>query len=155
MRLSEWWAAAPRPEAAGPKVVRVVETVLGSLGAAGDPHVWVIWGDDPSRYSILAPTPTGLVAVYTRVNVPGEGPRATAKVIRWPKLIVGELAVETKGGHRHLSFQLEQHVLQGADEEADAIGRFALVVLAAIDGRPWPPFDLSSTDAAGPTDAAS
>jgi hypothetical protein len=141
MRLSEWLAVAPRPEVVGPKVVRVVETVLSSLGTEADPHVWVIWGDDPSRFAILAPTPTGLIAAYARANVPGEGPRATAKVIRWPKLIVGELAVETKGGNRHLGFQVDQHVLQGVDEEADAIGRFALVVLAAIDGRPWPPFD--------------
>ena len=40
-----------------------------------------------------------------------------------------------------VSFQVESFVLRGPDETADSIGRFALVLLAAAEGRPWPPFD--------------
>jgi hypothetical protein len=42
-----------------------------------------------------------------------------------------------------MSFQLETMVLRGADDVADSIGRFALVVYAAIEGRPWPSFDAA------------
>ena len=58
-----------------------------------------------------------------------------------------------------ISFQVESSVLRGADDTADAVGRFALVVFAAIEGRPWPPFDApgrrrTSGAAAGKAGAA-
>ena len=81
------------------------------------------------------------MVVAVRANIAGSGPRATAKVVRWSRLQMGELAVETEGPHRMISFQVESFVLRGADAAADAIGRFALVLLAAVEGRPWPPFD--------------
>jgi hypothetical protein len=142
MRLSEWRAKPPVRDALGPKVMAVVSPVLGVFGVEDDPHAWVQWGDDPaSKYSILVPISGGLVVVAIRANLAGSGPRATAKVVRWSRLQMGELAVETEGPHRMISFQVESFVLRGPDETADSIGRFALVLLAAAEGRPWPPFD--------------
>jgi hypothetical protein len=140
MRLSEWRAASPAKGAADPKVNAVVDPVLRSLGAEGDAEAWVVWGEEPAtRYTIFAVTPAGLIACYVRVSVPGEGPRASAKLIRWGRVQVGELAVETQGAHRLLSFQVEGQVLQGADDQADRISRFAILLFASIDGRLAPP----------------
>ena len=139
MRLSEWRAAAPSREAGSQKVAALVDPVLAALGSDDDPHGWVAWGDEPSvRYTILVPTAAGLISCFVRVNVPGEGPRASAKLIRWDRVQIGELAVETSAGHRLLSFQLEGNVLKGADETADRVAAFALEMFAAIDGRPRP-----------------
>ena len=136
MRLSEWRANSPSKDAAGPKVAAVVDAVIEALGAEPDPHCWVAWGEEPSiRYTILIPTEPGLITSFVRVNVPGEGPRATTKLVRWSRVSVGELAIETQAGHRLLSFQVEQQVLRGADAEADQIAGFALRVIAGIDGR--------------------
>ncbi len=140
MRLSDWRAASPAKGAADPKVNGVVDSVLRALGADADGEAWVAWGEQPAtRYAIFSVTPAGLVACYVRVNVPGEGPRASGKLIRWSRVQVGELSVETQGGHRLLSFQVEGQVLQGADMVADRISRFAIILLAWIDGRPVPP----------------
>jgi hypothetical protein len=139
MRLSEWRTGAPNREALSGRVLEVVTPVLESLGAEADPHCWVAWGDDPGiRYLILAPTAPGLVACSVRLALPGEGPRASGKVIRWHRVQVGELAVESTGGHRLVSFQVETQVLRGADAAADRIAAFGLALLAAIDGRPLP-----------------
>ncbi len=142
MRLSEWRAAAPTRDAMTLKVLAVVEPVIAAMGSESDPHCWVAWGDDPNvRYTVFLPLPPGLVACTVRVNVPGEGPRASAKLIRWARVQVGELVLETQAGHRVASFQLEQQVLRAADAQADRIARFGLAVLAAIDGRPAPDLD--------------
>jgi len=139
MRLSEWRAQAPGRETAGAKVMAVVEPVLATFGLERDPECWIVWGDDPGvRWTLLAAAPGGLVSCHVRVNVPGEGPRASAKLTRWNRVQVGELAVETQGGHRLVTFQVESVVMRGADAEADGIGRFAMVVFAGIDGRPLP-----------------
>jgi hypothetical protein len=136
MRLSEWRAEAPTRAPVEPKVVAVLEPVLAALGAGRDPHGWAAWGDDvTTRWQYLAPTPAGLVLAFVRVNVPGEGPRATAKVVRWSRVQVGELAMETQGGHRLLSFSVEGIILKGADATADRVAGFALVLLGGIDGR--------------------
>lgn len=88
------------------------------------------------RWMFLAPTPAGLVTCHVRVSVPGEGPRASAKVGRWGRIQVGELAVETSpGGHRFTSFQIENQILRGGDEGADRIAAFAIAVFDAMDGR--------------------
>src|SRR4051794_15258538 len=140
MRLSEWRAAAPHKDAVSAKVGAVVDPVLRSLGADADPHCWVAWGEEPAnRYTIFVATDPGLIVTFVRVNVPGEGPRATTKLIRWNRVAIGELSVETQAGHRMLSFQLEQQVLRGVDDEADLVAAFGLRVIAAIDGRPLPP----------------
>jgi hypothetical protein len=140
MRLSEWRAKAPSRDAGGPKVAAVVNAVIDALGAEPDPHCWVAWGEDPGiKYTIFIPTEPGLITSFVRVNVPGEGPRATTKMIRWSRVSIGELAIETQAGHRLLSFQVEQQVLRGADEEADRVAAFALRVIAAVDGRTLPP----------------
>ncbi len=140
MRLSEWRAASPNKTAGGAKIAAIVDPVLQALGAEPDPHCWVAWGEDPAvRYTIFVPTPPGLIASYVRVNVSGEGPRTTAKLIRWSRVQLGELSIETQTDHRLLTFQIEQHVLHGADDKADQIGRFALQLLAAVDGREPPP----------------
>ena len=139
MRLSEWRAAAPGKEAVAAKVTAVVDPVVASFGVGADPDCWVAWGEEPAqRYTILVPADAGLVTCYVRVSVPGEGPRAAAKLLRWNRVQLGELAMETQSGHRLLSFQVEQLVLRGADAEADRIAAFAMDLYAGIDGRPKP-----------------
>src|SRR4051794_40353019 len=139
MRLSAWRAAAPQKDAGSAKVATVVDPVLQAFGAGDDPHCWVTWGDEPGvRYSILVPTDPGLIHAFVRVNVPGEGPRATIKLVRWNRVAIGELAVDTQRGHRILSFQVEQQVLRGVDEQADRVAAFGLRVIAAADGRALP-----------------
>jgi hypothetical protein len=139
MRLSGWRTHAPAADAVSAKVVRVIESALTTIGAETDPECWVIWGEDPGiRYLLFIPIDSGLVQVNVRVSVPGEGPRAAAKVIRWSRVQVGELAVEIQGGHRLVTFQAEGQVLSGVDDAADAIATFARVLFASIDGRPIP-----------------
>ena len=147
MRLSAWRAATPVPEAVSAKVSAALDTVVTSLGAEADPHAWIVWGEDPaSRYTVMVPTAGGLVTVHVRVNVPGEGPRASAKLTRWPKLQVGELTFEAHASHRVVSFQVETQVLNGADAVADQVVRFALVLFAGVDGLPWPSLDDAGAD---------
>jgi hypothetical protein len=137
MRLSEWMSAAPHKDSFAPKVVAVVDPMLTMLGCEPDPSCWIAWGDDPgTRYVIFAPSDAGLVQVNVRVNVPGEGPRAAGKLIRWNRVQIGDLAVEMQGGHRIMSFQLEGQILRGTDAVADDIAAFVLDALAATDGRP-------------------
>jgi hypothetical protein len=134
MRLSEWPERAPNKSSMTPKVLAVLEPVLTSLGAEPDPSCWVAWGDDPAaRYTVLAATPAGLIQAVVRVNVPQEGPRAGGKLIRWNRVQTGELSVEIAAGHRHISFQCENVVFRGSDDDADAISAFALEVYSAID----------------------
>ena len=151
MRLSEWAGRAPHKESLTPKVRAAIVPGLTALGAAADPSCWIAWGDDPSsRYVIFAPTDAGLIQAVVRVNVPQEGPRASAKLIRWNRVQTGELAVEVTQGHRLMSFQVEGQVLRGSDDEAQAIGAFAQELFAGMDGRPTP----EGTDAAGAKRAA-
>jgi hypothetical protein len=139
MRLSEWSAAAPTREAVGPKVLAVAQAAVATLGATPDSDCWVSWGDDPGgRWVLLAPTPAGLVTAHVRVNVPQEGPRASAKLVRWSRVQLGEIAVEVQGAHRIISATLEGVVMRGVDADADTVGSFLQVVLAGIDGRPLP-----------------
>lgn len=139
MRLSEWRAGAPNREALSGRVLDVVVPVLDALGADADPHCWVAWGDDPQiRYVIFAPSLSGLISCSVRLALPGEGPRASGKIIRWHRVQLGELAVETVGGHRLVSFQVESQVLRGSDAVADRVANFALALFAAVDGRPIP-----------------
>lgn len=139
MRWSGWRAKAPFKDSISPKVLAVVDAALTELGADPDPECWVVWGDDPrSRYLLFVPTASGLVLVNIRVMVPGEGPRASGKVVRWSRVQLGELAVEIQGGHRLVTFQVEAQVLNGADAAADAIAVFAQALFAAADGRPAP-----------------
>lgn len=139
MRLSEWRKTAPVKDAVGPKVSAMIDPVIAALGAEPDPHSWIAWGEEPAvRYTVFVPTPAGLIQCYVRVNVPGEGARASAKLVRWNRVQHGELAVETQAGHRLLSFQLEQSILKGADAAADRVAAFALEMFDAIDGRARP-----------------
>jgi len=139
MRLSQWRASAPTKDAGSTKLAALVDPVLAALGVEADPHAWVVWGDDPGvRHTILVPTDAGLVTCFVRVLVQAEAPRATAKLVRWNRVELGELAMETSAGHRLLTFQIEGNVLQGADDVADQIAAFALEVFAAVDGRPRP-----------------
>jgi hypothetical protein len=151
MRLSEWRKAAPHRDAGSPKLAALVDPVLSSLGTEDDPHCWVAWGEEPgTRYTILVPTVAGLISCFVRLNVAGEGPRASAKLIRWSRVQTSELAIETSGSHRLLSFQIEGHVLGGADDVADRIAAFALEVFAAMDGRPRPEPRRAARRAAAP-----
>jgi hypothetical protein len=139
MRLSEWRAKAPFKDSVTPKVVAAIESALGVLGADLDPECWVTWGDDPRiRYQIFAATPAGLIHLNVRVGVPGEGPRASGKILRWNRVQLGELAVEIQAGHRLVTFQVEAQPFNGADAAADAIAAFAEALFAAVDGRPAP-----------------
>ncbi len=137
MRLSGWRAKAPFKDSVAPKVLAALDAALGVLGSESDPECWVVWGDDPRiRYQVFVPTPSGLVQVNVRVGVPGEGPRASGKVLRWNRVQLGELAVEIQAGHRLVTFQVETQPLNGADAAADAISAFAQALFAAADGRP-------------------
>lgn len=139
MRLSDWRARAPAKDAVAARVIRTVATGLTTLGAEEDPDCWIAWGDDPAvRYLVLAPIPAGLIQLNVRVNVAGEGPRASGKVIRWHRVQLGELGIELQGGHRLVTFQIDTQVLTGADEVADTIAAFAQVLYAAVDRRPIP-----------------
>ena len=136
MRLSDWQSRAPHPDAMTPRVQGPTIEALALLGAGRDPECWVVWGDDPAaRYTILALSMAGLVVINCRVNVPGEGPRAGGKIVRWSRLQVGELSVEVQGGHRVITFQIEQQLLHGVDTDAEEIARFVDTVFAAMDGR--------------------
>jgi hypothetical protein len=140
MRLSDWRVRAPAKEAVSARVNTVVTTGLATLGAEADPECWIAWGDDPTvRYLVLAPIQAGLIQLNVRVNIAGEGPRASGKVIRWHRVQLGELGIELQGGHRLATFQVDTQVLTGADEVADRIAAFAQVLYAALDGRPIPP----------------
>lgn len=151
MRLGEWQAGALHREAMAEKVVAPARDALALLGADRDPECWVVWGDDPqARWILLVPSPAGLVHVNVRVNVPGEGPRATGKLIRWHRAQIGELSVEIQGGHRLLTFQVETQLLHGADGEADAVATFVETLFAAMDGRTAPAQDSDVIELAGP-----
>lgn len=140
MRLSDWRTRAPHKDAMTPKVIAVIQPVLASLGAEPDPSCWIVWGEDPGvRYVTLVPTDAGLLQILVRVNVPQEGPRASAKVIRWNRVQLGELGLEMADGHRLLGFQVEGHVMRGADEVGDAMASFALELFARVDGRTYTP----------------
>ncbi len=139
MRLSDWRKAAPFKESMAPNVLATIDNALHAMGAERDPECYILWGDDPAaRYLIFVPTPSGLVHINVRVAVPGEGPRAGAKVVRWSRVQLGELAVEIQGGHRLVTFQVEMQMLNGADTVADQIAGFAQALFAAVDGRPIP-----------------
>lgn len=135
MRLSEWRMTAPNKESMSDRVLAVLRCVLVDLGSEPDPECWVAWGDDPeSRYSVLASTVAGLVTVVVRPADP-EGPRATAKLIRWSKVSVTELGVEASGDRRIVGVQVESFVLKGVDEEADRICEFVRGLIAGIENR--------------------
>lgn len=136
MRLSDWQASPRGQNVMTDKVASAYGPALAVIGAEPDPVAYVVWGDDPDRrYVILAAVDAGLAIVNVRVNVPQEGPRAAAKLVRWSRVQVGELSVEAHHGRRHVTSQIESVVLQGTDEEADEIGAFVAHVLARIDGR--------------------
>ena len=136
MRLSQWRAAAPSKSAATTSVIQVLEQVLVALGTERDPDAWIAWGDEPAvRWTIFVATPAGLVSAHVRVNIPGEGPRVSAKLTRWARVQAADLSIETQALHRLVSWQLEHQVLKGADDEADRIAAFALSMFDAIDGR--------------------
>ncbi len=135
MLLSAWRAEGSHPAAMSPKVDAVLEPVLQALGAGTDPDCWISWGDDPSRWTLLAPTPAGLVSAHVRLASSQEGPRAAGKLIRWNRVQIGDYSVELNAGHRLLSFQIESQVLHGVDDECDPVAAFILRLLATMDGR--------------------
>ena len=139
MRLSDWQASPQGQKVMTDKVGSAYGPALAVLGAEPDPEAHIVWGDDPDRsYVILVVADPGLIIVNVRVNVPQEGPRAAAKLVRWGRVQVGELSVEAHHGRRHVTSQVESIVLQGSDEEADEIGGFVGHMLARIDGRAVP-----------------
>ncbi len=151
MRLSEWQASTPHRDSMAEKVLGPARDALALLGADRDPECWIVWGDDPDvRWTLLVPSAAGLVQVNVRVNVPGEGPRAAGKLVRWHRLQVGELSVEIQGGHRLLTFQVESHLLHGADAEADAVAAFVETLFAAMDGRTTPTKASDVIELSGP-----
>ena len=151
MRLSEWQARSIHGDAMAEKVLVPVRDALALLGAEHDPDCWIVWGDDPLvRWTMLVPSVAGLIQVHVRVNVPGEGPRAAGKLIRWHRVQVGELSAEIQGGHRLLTFQVESALLHGADGEADAAAAFVEQLFAAMDGRSPAPDAPDVIELSGP-----
>ncbi|MGA2512524.1 MAG: hypothetical protein ABSG37_02745 [Candidatus Limnocylindrales bacterium] len=152
MRLNEWRKTAGPKELLNDRVLTVLGPVLTDLGAALDPECWVVWGDDPEvRYSVLAPTIAGLIIVTVRPTGSVDGPRATGKLVRWPKLSISELGVEASGGHRIVAVQVENIVLKGMDGEADRICEFVRELIAGVDDRnPTPvPIAVAGRGASG------
>ncbi|HEY7828385.1 MAG TPA: hypothetical protein VIB99_09130 [Candidatus Limnocylindrales bacterium] len=142
MRLSGWQARAPGRDGLNPKVLEIVGTILAALGAEPDAHGWLTWADETgSRWAFVAPCPAGLAVVNVRAGAPTEGPRASGRLVRWSKVQVGELAVETERGHRLVMFQVEGQPIRGTDDHASDVAAFAALVLAGIDGRPLPDLD--------------
>ena len=152
MRLSEWQTSTPHRDSVAEKVLAPARDALALLGADRDPECWIVWGEDPqARWTLLAPTAAGLLQVNVRVNVPGEGPRAAGKVIRWHRVQVGELSVEIQGGHRLLTFQVETAACcTAADAEADAMATFVDTLFAAMDGRTPPAKTSDVIELSGP-----
>ncbi len=138
MLLSSWWADGTHAAAMTPKVEALLTPALVDLGASPDPECWITWGDEPTRWSMLVPTPAGLAMIHVRVNVPQEGPRVAGKLVRWNRVQVGDYSLESHGGHRMLSFQIESQVLHVVDDECERLAAFIAVLLAALDGRPAP-----------------
>ncbi len=137
MLLSEWGNEAPSSGCMSQAVLDILKPVLYDMGAGEDPECWVAWGEDPEfKYSVLAPTAAGLVTVAVRLNPGGEsGPRATAKLVRWSKLQLGEFAIEGGDGHRVVAVQVEGLVLKGTDDVAGRICEFVRGLMAGADGR--------------------
>ncbi len=158
MRLEEWKGIAPSPGCLSKDVLDILTPVLVALGAEPDPECWVLWGDDfEVRYSLLAPTPAGLVVAAIRLASSMEGPRVSGKLVRWSKLTVGEMSLESSGGRRIVAVQVENLVLKGTDEEADRICRFCVGLLAGIDGRAYvlaPAVSVATAPVAVPAAAA-
>ncbi len=136
MHLSDWQQTAQGQKVMTAKVAGAYEPALRGVGATLDPVAYVLWGDDPAvRYMIFAATDAGLAVCHVRVNVPQEGPRATARLIRWQRVAIGDLSVEAHHGHRYVSSQVEGTVLRGVDDEADQITQWIAHLFARIDGR--------------------
>lgn len=147
MRLSAWAAIAPDPGALSVEVRSVIGPVLAAIGGDADPHSLPLWGQDAGeRYTLFSLSPTGLVVSAVRVDVPGEGPRVAARLVRWSRLQLGELAIETTRGHRVLTVTIESQVLRAADDEADRIAWFVRAIQASELGRSLP----AGAGAAGP-----
>ena len=145
MRLGGWGVRAPNKDGINPRVLETVGMILGGLGAEADPHGWLTWGDDSgARWTFMAPCPAGLAIVNVRAGSPQEGPRAGGRLVRWPKVQIGELAVETERGHRLVMFQVEGQPIRGTDDQADEVAGFAALVLAGVDGRPLTDFERSA-----------
>ena len=138
MLLSAWWADGTHAAALTPRLEALLGPALTDLGASTDPECWITWGDDPTRWSMLVPTPAGLATIHVRVTVPQEGPRVAGKVVRWNRVQVGDHSIESHSGHRMLSFQIEGQLLHAIDDECDRLAAFIAVLLAALDGRPTP-----------------
>ena len=138
MQLGEWRKTAPNRESMSNAVLSVLRPVLSDLGADADPECWVQWGEDPEvRYQVMVPTRAGLISTAVRVNTGTDGPRAAGKLIRWARLQLSELSLESAGGHRIVAVQVEGQVLKGTDAEADRICEFVRGLIAAVDGRDW------------------
>ena len=127
MRLSEWRAASPSKEAGGAKVAATVDPVLRSLGAEHGSGLLGRVGRRTGRslHDLRSDRGRPHHVLSSGSTSPARARGRAAKLIRWSRVQLGELAIETQGGHRILSFQVEQQVLQGADDKADRIARFA------------------------------
>ena len=136
MRLSEWRTKAPVQDSMDERVMSVLRTVLIALGADPDPDCWVIWGEDSqTRYSVLVPVAAGLVAVAVRTPSGAGEARAMARLVRWPKLPIGEFSIDAGEERRAVAVQLESFVLKGSDEEADRICEFVRGLVIQADNR--------------------
>ncbi|MFI5261832.1 MAG: hypothetical protein ACHQZR_04700 [Candidatus Limnocylindrales bacterium] len=135
MRLSDWQKTAQGKKVMTTKVADAYEPALRGVGAIRDPMAYVLWGDDPAtRYVIFAATDAGLAICNVRVNVPQEGPRASARLVRWQRVAIGDLSVDAHHGHRYVATQVEGVVLRGVDDDADQITQWVSHLFARIDG---------------------
>ena len=130
MRLTEWRKKAPVRDAIDDRVMAVLGFLLSDFGADPDPECHLVWGDHPDlRYSVLVPVAAGLVSIAVRT----QDARATARLIRWPKLAIGEFSVEATGERRVVAVQVESYVLKGSDAEADLVAEFVRGLVLRAD----------------------
>jgi hypothetical protein len=136
MRLSEWRRNAPVRDAIDDRVMTVLKSLLADFGADPDPECYVVWGDHPDlRHSVLVPVAAGLVAIAVRTAEGTQEARATARLIRWPKLALGEFSLEATGERRVVAVQVESFVLKGADAEAGLIAEFVRGLVLQAENR--------------------
>ena len=137
MRLSEWQKTTQGAKVMTAKVAAAYEPALRGVGAVRDPVAYVVWGDDPGvRYTIFAATDAGLGVCNVRVNVPQEGPRATAQAHPLEPRRRSATSTSRPTTATAMSWsRWRARCSQGVDEPPTASRSWIAHLFARIDGR--------------------
>ena len=169
MRLSEW-REPPRTRTPAARSWRAIVDPVPDLArrarptcTPGSPGA----REPGTRYTILVVTDPGLISLLRPAQRRRRGPRPAreARPLE-PASRRASSRIETSGSHRLLSFQIESHVLQGADDVgrtgspgspstcSPAMERPAPAAAASVDASPRLPPPPGSTGLRGPARAA-